>query len=115
MFPSSGEEEETPTVLDPLERHILDHWTTYIGGSVKLLLAFAITVIPGFSRLEIRDQDFYCLLNMYVFKIGPHVRSVILYRRYICCTVISARAYPPCHGVLVTVYSIHPLSLQNQK
>jgi hypothetical protein len=36
--------------------------------SVKLLLAFASTVIPGFSLLVINDQDFYSLLEMYVFQ-----------------------------------------------
>jgi hypothetical protein len=35
-----------------------------------LLLAFASTVIPGFSPLENHDQDFYSLLDMYVFRNG---------------------------------------------
>jgi hypothetical protein len=35
-----------------------------------LLLAFASTVIPGFSLLEVHDQDFYSLLDMYVFRNG---------------------------------------------
>jgi hypothetical protein len=30
-----------------------------VGTSVKLLLAFASTVIPGFSLLEIHDRDFF--------------------------------------------------------
>jgi hypothetical protein len=38
-----------------------------LGLSAKLLLAFASTVIPGFSLLEIHDQDFYSLLDMYAF------------------------------------------------
>jgi hypothetical protein len=29
-----------------------------------LLLAFGSTVIPGFSLFEIRDQDYYSLLDM---------------------------------------------------
>jgi hypothetical protein len=33
----------------------------YFGWPVKLLLAFASTIIPGFSLLEIHDQDFYSL------------------------------------------------------
>jgi hypothetical protein len=33
-----------------------------------LLLAFASTGIPGFSLLEIIDQGFYSLLDMYVFQ-----------------------------------------------
>jgi hypothetical protein len=35
-----------------------------------LLLALASTVIPGFSLLEIHDQDFFSLLDMYVFRNG---------------------------------------------
>jgi hypothetical protein len=38
-----------------------------VSQSVKLMLAFSSTVIPGFSLLEIHDQDFYSLLDMYVF------------------------------------------------
>jgi hypothetical protein len=38
----------------------LDEW---IDRSVKLLLAFASRVIPGFRVLEIHDQDFYSLLK----------------------------------------------------
>jgi hypothetical protein len=34
------------------------------GRSVKLQLVYARTVIPGFSLLEIHDQDFYSLLDM---------------------------------------------------
>jgi hypothetical protein len=41
-----------------------------LGRSVKLLLAFANTLIPCFSFLEIHDQDFYSLLDMYVFRNG---------------------------------------------
>jgi hypothetical protein len=40
------------------------------GRSIKLLLAFASTVIPGFSVLEIHEQDFCSLLDMYVFRNG---------------------------------------------
>jgi hypothetical protein len=35
------------------------------------LLAFASTVIPDFSLLEIHNQGFYSLLDMYVFEMGP--------------------------------------------
>jgi hypothetical protein len=53
--------------------------------SVKLLLAFASTVIPGFSILEIQDQDFYSLLDMYVFRNGASSStkegSLFLFRR----------------------------------
>jgi hypothetical protein len=41
-----------------------------IGQWVKLLLAFARTVIPGFSLLEVHDQDFCSLLDMYAFRSG---------------------------------------------
>jgi hypothetical protein len=34
------------------------------GRSVKLLLAFASIVIPGFSLLEIYDKDFSSLLDI---------------------------------------------------
>jgi hypothetical protein len=41
-----------------------------VSQSVKLLLAFDSTVIPGFSLLKIHEQDFYSLLDMYVFWNG---------------------------------------------
>jgi hypothetical protein len=37
--------------------------------------------------------------------------SVFLCRSYVCCTAVSARVYPRCHGVQVTTDSVHPLSL----
>jgi hypothetical protein len=84
-----------------------------VGRSVKLLLTFASTVIPGFSLFEIHDQDFYSLLDMYMYMFRNGVSSstkegsVFLCRRYVRCTVV----YPCCHGVQVTMYSVHPLSL----
>jgi hypothetical protein len=79
-------------------------------GRVKLLLAFASTVIPGFSLLEIHEEDLYSLPDMYVFRNGASSStkegSVFLCRRYVCCTVVSARGYPRCHGVQVTVGSV---------
>jgi hypothetical protein len=42
--------------------------------SVKLLLVFASTVIPGFSLLEIHDRDLYSILDMYVFRNGAPLR-----------------------------------------
>jgi hypothetical protein len=36
--------------------------------SVNQLLAFASTVIPGFSLLYILDQDLCSLLDMYMFR-----------------------------------------------
>jgi hypothetical protein len=38
------------------------------GWSVKLPLAFANTVVPGFSLVEIHDQEILSLLDMYVFR-----------------------------------------------
>jgi hypothetical protein len=46
---------------------------------------------------------------------GPPLRrvegSVSLWRRYVCCTVVSARVHPHCHGVQVATDSVRPLSL----
>jgi hypothetical protein len=84
--------------------------------SAKFVLAFVSTVIPSTSLLEIRDQDFYSLLDTYDLRNGVSSStrggSVFLRRRYVCCTVISARVYPRCHGVQVTMDSVHPLSLR---
>jgi hypothetical protein len=41
-----------------------------VSRSVKLLLAFANTVIHRFSLLEIHDQNVYSLIDMYVFQNG---------------------------------------------
>jgi hypothetical protein len=86
-----------------------------VGRSVKLLVAFASTVVPVFSLLEIHDQDFHSLLDRYVFRNGTSSStdevSVFLWRRYVCCTVVSARVHPRCHGIQVTVDSVHPLTL----
>jgi hypothetical protein len=41
-----------------------------VGQSVKLLLAFTSTVIPGFSLLKVHDQDLYALLEVYMFQNG---------------------------------------------
>jgi hypothetical protein len=72
-----------------------------------LLLDSASTVIPGFSLLEIHDQDFYSLLDLYAFRSGASSSmkegSVFLRRRYVCCTVVSARVYPRCSGIQVFI------------
>jgi hypothetical protein len=82
--------------------------------SFKFLLAFASTVIPRFSVLEIHDQDIL-FSTLYVFqqRISYSTRegSIFLCRRYVCCTVVSGRVYTPCQGVQVTTDSLHPLSL----
>jgi hypothetical protein len=90
-----------------------------VGGSIKLLLIFASTITPGLSLLEIRDQHFYSYSNMYVFRNGAFSstkeRSVLLRKRYVCCTVVPAQAYPRCHGTQVTMDSVHPLPLHYTK
>jgi hypothetical protein len=52
-------------------------------------------------------------------EMGPPLRrrkgSVLLCRRYVCWTVVSARVYPRCHGVQVTMDSVHPSSLHKSK
>jgi hypothetical protein len=87
--------------------------------SVKLLLAFTSTAIPGFSLLKIHDQDFCSLLDLYVFQNGASSStregSVILCRLYDCYTVVSARVYPCYHNIQVTIDSVHPLSLHCTK
>jgi hypothetical protein len=52
--------------------HLPRFWTAgrSVGRSVKLLLAFTSTVIPGFILLEIHDQHFYSLLDIDVFRNG---------------------------------------------
>jgi hypothetical protein len=44
-------------------------WPSRLGSgrSVKLLLAFASTIISGLNLLEIHDQDLYSLLDMFMF------------------------------------------------
>jgi hypothetical protein len=83
------------------------------------MLAFASTVIPGFSLLKIRGQDFYSLLYVHVFHNGvsslTREGSFFLCRRYVCCTVVSAPVYSRCHGVQVSMYFVHPLSLHYTK
>jgi hypothetical protein len=84
---------------------------------VKLLLAFASTVIPGFS-LKIHDQHTDSLLDMCMFQNGASSLmkegSVFLCRCYICCTV-SAEVYLCCHVIQVTMDSVHLLSLPYTK
>jgi hypothetical protein len=80
-----------------------------VSWSVKLLLSFASTVIPGFSLLENHDQEFYFLLDMYVFWNGAasstKKRSGFLCRCYVCCTVVLEQVYMRCHGTQVTMDS----------
>jgi hypothetical protein len=41
-----------------------------VTQSVRLLLVFISTVIPGFSLLEMRDKDFLSVLGMHMFRNG---------------------------------------------
>jgi hypothetical protein len=41
-----------------------------IGRSVKLMLAFASTIIPSFSLLKIHNHDFCFPIDVYVFRNG---------------------------------------------
>jgi hypothetical protein len=80
------------------------------GQSVKLLLTFDSSLIQGYSLLEIHEQDLYSLLDMYVFRNGASSsmkkRSAFLCRRYVRCTVVSARVYPRCHcTILRNIYT----------
>jgi hypothetical protein len=56
-------------ILSSVSHGTHDHILLFrsVGWSAKLLLAFDNTVISGFSLNENNDQDFYSLLNMYVF------------------------------------------------
>jgi hypothetical protein len=80
--------------------------------SVKLLLAFDSTVVPGFSLLEIHDQDFSYFLDMHVFRNGASSSmregAAYLCRRYVCCTVVSAQLHPCCQGssILLTLCTL---------
>jgi hypothetical protein len=55
-----------PRVLYENTEITLNALNTYL--SVKLLLGFASRVIPSFSLLEINNQEFYSLLDMYVLR-----------------------------------------------
>jgi hypothetical protein len=94
-------------------------WLISVRCSVKLLLDYASAVIPGFSHLAIHVKDFYSFLDTYVFKNGTSSTtkegSVFVCRRYVSCTVVSARVYPRCHDVQVTPDSVHHLSLHCTK
>jgi hypothetical protein len=82
---------------------------------IKLLLAFASIVIPGLSNIEINDRVFYFLLDMYVLRNGipssTREGKVFLCRRYVSCSLVSARVYQCCHSVQVIMDPLHPLSL----
>jgi hypothetical protein len=53
-----------------LEAHDQRFFIGHFSQFIKLLLDFASTAIPGFSLLEIHNQDFCSLLDMYLVKNG---------------------------------------------
>jgi hypothetical protein len=58
LFPSSGEE-ETPTLLGPLEKANLSHWTTHVRDKVTLLLVvYRQSVCLGGKPLETQPVIF---------------------------------------------------------
>jgi hypothetical protein len=96
MFPFLWVSELSPasaTSFSVLTTATLNWLRRSVGRSVKLLLVFASTVVPGLSLLEIHDQDFYSLLDMYVFRNGVSSStkkgSVFLCRRCVSCTEVS--------------------------
>jgi hypothetical protein len=90
-----------------------------VGLLVKLPLAFASTVIPGFSLLKIHDKDLYYCLHMHVFQMGAYflMKEVLVFlcRCHVHYTLVSAWAYQRCHGILVTMNSVHYLPLNYNK
>jgi hypothetical protein len=95
----------------------LTHWITLsslafpVGQYFKLLLTSVSIIILGFTLLGIHD--------MHVSQNGASSSmsegTVFQPRRYVCCTVVSARVYPRCHGVQVLIDTVHPLSLHYTK
>jgi hypothetical protein len=64
LFPSSDEGRETPTLLGPLERSILNHWTTHLEVEVEVNLRPTVSrpICLGIRRpSEICDQFFFLL------------------------------------------------------
>jgi hypothetical protein len=55
---------------------VVNHYPLPLGQSGKVLLAFTSTVIPGFSLLEIHDQYFYSLLDVYMFRNGAFSSTI---------------------------------------
>jgi hypothetical protein len=59
----------------------------------------AVILVPSRSMTKV----FCSLLDMYVFRNGvsssTEEGSVFLCRSYVCCTAVSGRVSPRCHGV----------------
>jgi hypothetical protein len=88
---------ETPTLLDPIERAILNHWTTDVGRSVCQSVKFLL-VSPAPSFLASVSSRF---MDMYVVRSGACSTTkeglIFLFGRYTCCAVVSAGVYLRCH------------------
>jgi hypothetical protein len=92
-----------------------------VGWLVELPLALASTFILGFrSRRNFWSRFlFLSPKHVRVWEMGPPFRqregSVFQWRRYVCCTAVSARVYPRCHSVQAPVGTVHPLLLHYSK
>lgn len=104
---------------------LMYNWQTRsVFGSVKLLLAFTGTVIPGSSLLEIQEYNFCSLLCMDYFVIGNPIRrtrsrpsSVGVMSH---CTETVDRSYRSvqvimcsvrfCHFIILTLHKIQKSS-----
>jgi hypothetical protein len=47
LFPSSDEGKETPTLLGPLERANLNHWTTQVKDTLRLTVSQSVCLDVG--------------------------------------------------------------------
>jgi hypothetical protein len=91
-------------------------WLRLVGWLVGWLVTQSFLTSVSSKK---NDQDFCSFLDLYVFQNGAfsltREGSIFLSRRYICCNVVSAQVYLCCHGIQVTMYSVHPLSLHYLK
>jgi hypothetical protein len=64
LFQSSNEERETPTLLCPVERAVLNHWTTHVEIEVNLRPTVSRPICPGVRlRFGAHDEIFvFCLI-----------------------------------------------------
>jgi hypothetical protein len=90
--------------LTPSARWVLSTSVGRSFRSVRLLLVFAITVIPGFSLLKIHDQDLCFFLEMYVFQNGVSSSTKALHllhlSRWFSLNIITVL-------LLLLIYSLH--------
>jgi hypothetical protein len=99
------------------------HWRNRLAGLWVLRLnccwSLPVKSFLASGLIEIYEQDFCSVLDMYVFRSGAPFRrwkgSAVPCRRYVCCAVVSARVYPRCHSVQVAMGTVRPLSLHYAK